>query len=356
MHFIKLFLIFHNMIHLYLGLLLFSFITTSLLVVPFINLLYRLKFQRQSQHTLDIQNKNTPIFDKFHNSKAGTPVGGGILIIISVSILFAFLLPIFQFNKIFVSSNYKLNLELEVIFFTFICFGILGLYDDILKFFNFQKTGFFGLRTKQKFILQILVSTFISLLIYFQLNINFIYIPFIGAINLGLFFIPISALIITTFTNFFNITDGLDGLSCGILVIALFAFWILAGNSLDTPISLFISLWIGALIAFLYFNVYPARLWLGDVGSMSFGATIAVIAILLGRVIPLMIVGLPFIIEGVSSGLQILSKVYFKRKLFPAAPIHLTLQKIGWEEPKIVFRAWLATIILAVFALWLGIN
>lgn len=344
------------MIHLYLGLVLFSFIITSILVIPFINLLYRLKFQRQNQKTLDVQNNRTPIFDKFHNQKTGTPVGGGLLIIVAVSILFACLLPILQFSKIFISSNYKLNLELEVIFLTFISFGLLGLYDDILKFFNFQHTGFFGLRMKHKLILQFLIAGFISLLIYFRLGINFIYIPFLGAINLGLFFIPISTLIITTFANFFNITDGLDGLSCGILVISLFAFWILAGTSLDTPISLFISLWIGSLIAFLYFNVYPARLWLGDVGSMSFGATIAVIAVLLGKVIPLMIVGLPFIVEGVSSGLQIISKMYFKKKLFPAAPIHLTLQKMGWEEPKIVFRAWLATIILAVFALWLGIS
>jgi len=344
------------MIHLYLGLLLFSFIVTSILVVPFINLLYRLKFQRQIQKTLDVQNNHTPIFDKFHNPKAGTPVGGGLLIIISVSLLFASLLPILQFSKIFISSNYKLNLELEVIFFTFISFGLLGLYDDILKFFNFQKSGFFGLRLKHKLILQLLASGFISLLIYFRLGTDFIYIPFLGAVKLGILFVPISTLIIATFANFFNITDGLDGLSCGILVISLFAFWILAGSSLDTPVSLFISLWIGALIAFLYFNVYPARLWLGDVGSMSFGATIAVIAVLLGKIIPLFVVGLPFIVEGVSSGLQILSKIYFKKKLFPAAPIHLTLQKAGWEEPKIVFRAWLATMILAIFALWLGIN
>jgi len=344
------------MIHLYLGLLLFSFIVTSILVVPFINLLYRLKFQRKSQKTLDVQNNHTPIFDKFHNPKAGTPVGGGLLIIISVSLLFASLLPILQFSKIFISSNYKLNLELEVIFFTFISFGLLGLYDDILKFFNFQKSGFFGLRLKHKLILQLLASGFISLLIYFRLGTDFIYIPFLGAVKLGILFVPISTLIIATFANFFNITDGLDGLSCGILVISLFAFWILAGSSLDTPVSLFISLWIGALIAFLYFNVYPARLWLGDVGSMSFGATIAVIAVLLGKIIPLFVVGLPFIVEGVSSGLQILSKIYFKKKLFPAAPIHLTLQKAGWEEPKIVFRAWLATMILAIFALWLGIN
>ena len=130
------------MIHLYLGLLLFSFLATSILVVPYINLLYRLKFQRQKQSTLDFQNKKTPIFDKYHSIKSGTPVGGGLLIIVTVSILFAILFPILQMSHIFISSNYHLINELVVIFFTFISFGILGLYDDILKFFKFDKTGF----------------------------------------------------------------------------------------------------------------------------------------------------------------------------------------------------------------------
>ena len=119
---------------------------------------------------------------------------------------------------------------------------------------------------------------------------------------------------------------------------------------------MFLALWIGALIAFLYFNVHPARIWLGDVGALSFGATFAVIALLLGKIVPLIIVGTPFLIEGLSSTIQILSKKFLKRKIFPAAPIHLTLQHLGWEEDKIVFRAWLAGIILAIFGLWLGIN
>ncbi len=344
------------MIHLYLGLLLFSFLTTSILVVPFINLLYKLKFQRQKQKTLDFQNKRTPIFDKFHSQKSGTPVGGGLLIIAAVIVLFAILFPILKFSKIFISSNYQIDKELLVIFFTFISFGLLGLYDDINKFFGFQKTGFFGLKMIHKLFLQIFLATAISMFIYFGLGINFIYVPFLGAISLGLFYIPVSILIITGFSNFFNITDGLDGLSCGLLMIALFAFWFLSSNSLDTPISVFLALWLGALVAFLYFNVFPARIWLGDVGSLSFGATIAVIALLLGKIVPLLIVGSPFIIEGLTSAIQMLSKKYLGRKIFPAAPIHLTLQQIGWEEPKIVTRAWLAGIILAIFGLWLGLN
>jgi phospho-N-acetylmuramoyl-pentapeptide-transferase len=344
------------MIHLFIGLLLFSFFTTSILVVPFINILFRLKFQRQKQVTKDFQNHHTPIFDKFHSQKTGTPVGGGLLIIVSVSFLFFFLFHLLKFSKIFISNNYQITLEIFIIFFTFIGFGLLGLYDDVMKFFGFKKTGFFGLRMHHKLILQLFIAFIISLLIYFGLKINFMYIPFLGAVRLDWFFIPISMAIIVGFANFFNITDGLDGLSCGLLMIALFAFWIISSTSLDTPISLFLALWIGALIAFLYFNIYPARIWLGDVGSLSFGATIAVISILLGKIIPLIIVGLPFVIEGMSSAIQIISKKYLHKKFLPAAPFHLTLQQMGWEEPKIVMRAWLAGIILAIFGLWLGLN
>src|SRR3989339_1323804 len=344
------------MLHLYLGLLLFSFLTTGVFVIPFINLLYHLKFQRQQQKTLDFQNHHTPIFDKFHSGKSGTPVGGGLLIIVSVCLLFLLLLPLLKLSRIFISANYQISRELEIIFFTFISFGLLGLYDDILKFFNFQKTGFFGLRMRHKLFLQIFLATVATSLIYFRLNINFIYIPFLGPISLGIFFIPTTATIIVSFANFFNITDGLDGLAGGLLMISLFAFWVLAGSSFDTPISLSLALWLGALIAFLYFNIYPARIWLGDVGSLSFGATFAVIAILLGRVVPLFIVGAIFLAEGLSSAIQIISKVYLHKKLLPAAPLHLTLQHLGWEEPKIVFRAWLAGFILAIFGLWLGLN
>jgi len=343
-------------IHLYLGLLLFSFLTTSILVVPFINLLYKIKFQRQKQKTLDFQNQRSPVFDKFHSQKSGTPVGGGLLIIASVTILFLSLFPLLKFSNIFISSNYRIDREITVIFVTFIGFALLGLYDDVLKFFGFKKTGFFGLRMIHKLLLQLLLSLAISFFVVFWLGVNFVYVPFIGPVSLGFFSVPLYTIIILAFANFFNISDGLDGLSCGLLMIALFAFWFLSSHSLDTPISLFLALWIGALIAFLYFNVFPARIWLGDVGSLSFGATIALIAILLGKLVPLIVVGVPFIIEGLSSAIQIISKLYFKKKAFPAAPIHLTLQKMGWEEPKIVFRAWLAGIILAVVALWLGIN
>ena len=184
---------------------------------------------------------------------------------------------------------------------------------------------------------------------------DFVYVPFFGIIPLGPFFIPFAAFVIVAFANSFNLTDGLDGLAGGLLLIYLFAFWIISQTILDTVLSVFLPLWIGALMAFLYFNVYPARIWMGDVGALAFGATLAVVGLLIGKIVAVFVIGGIFVFEGASSLIQIISKKYFHRKVFPIAPFHLTLQSIGWEEPKIVMRAWLAGLMLAIFGLWLAL-
>ncbi len=338
-----------------LGLLIFSFIVTSICIVPFINLLYKFRMTRREQKTKDFQGNPTPIFDKFHSHKAGTPVGGGFLIVLIVSILFAILFPLGKYFGIFVTHVYPVMEEVNIIFFTFLSFALLGLYDDIMKFFGFQRNGFFGLRMRHKFLIQWILAIIIALLLYQNLGIDIFYIPFIGVLHLGIFYIPLAAFIIVSFTNAVNITDGLDGLASGLLMICLFAFWMLSASILDTPLSFFIAIWIGSLIAFLYFNVYPARIWLGDVGSLAFGATLAVIGLLLGKIMALVIIGGIFIAEIFSSFAQIVYKKLRKKKLFPVAPFHLWLQYKGWEEPKIVMRAWLAGIMLALFGFWLAL-
>ena len=117
---------------------------------------------------------------------------------------------------------------------------------------------------------------------------------------------------------------------------------------------MFLGLWVGALIAFLYFNIWPARIMLGDVGALSFGATLAVCGLLLGKPLALAIIGGMFVVEVASSLLQILSKKIRKKRIFDVAPLHLWVQHKGWEEPKIVFRFWLAQLVFATFGLWLS--
>ncbi len=345
-----------NSLSLTLGLLIFSFILTSIAVVPFINALYSLKFQRAMQLTKDAFGKITPIFDKFHKKKAGVPVGGGLLLIIVVSLLFAVILPLLELFGIKITSVYADHqAEVNVIFFTYLSFGMLGLYDDIKKFFGFEKSGFFGMKLPHKLALQIILALISASMLYFNLGISILHIPFIGTFDLGIFYIPFAMFVIVSFTNAVNITDGLDGLASGTLMISLFGLWFLSASILDIPLSVFIALWIGSLVSFLYFNVYPARIMMGDVGALSFGATLAVVGLLLGKVIALVIIGFIFILEAGSSLVQLLSKKFYKKKLLPAAPFHLTLQNYGWEEPKIVYRIWLVQIMLTLFGVWLAV-
>jgi phospho-N-acetylmuramoyl-pentapeptide-transferase len=341
---------------LFLGILIFSFTLTSSAVVPFINLLYKLRFRRANQETLDAFGKRTPIFDKFHADKAGVPVGGGLLVVIMVSLFFALMIPALSYFGIEITSIHRNSqAEINVLFFTFLSFAILGLYDDIKKFFRFDDSKFFGLRMRQKLILQVILAVVIACMIYFQLGISILHIPFVGTINLGYLYIPFAAFVIVAFANAVNITDGLDGLAAGLLMFSLFGLWVLSSTILDIPLSVFIALWIGSLISFLYFNVFPARIFMGDVGSMAFGATLAVIGLLLGKVLALLIIGFIFVIEISSSFIQLLSKKYLKKKLMPAAPLHLTFQERGWAEPKIVQRAWLIQIMLTIFGVWLAV-
>ncbi len=345
-----------NSLAILLSVLMLSFILTSISIVPFIDLLYKLKFQRAKQDTRDTFGALTPIFNKFHEKKAGVPVGGGILVIGVVSILFAILIPLINSFGINVTSNYaNVPGEINVLFFTFLSFGILGMYDDIKKFFKFKSSGFFGLRMKHKMILEIILAVIISTMLYSNLGISILHIPFIGTFELGIFFIPFATFTILSFANAVNITDGLDGLASGSLMISLFGLWFLSSQILDVPLSIFLALLIGSLISFLYFNVYPARIFMGDVGSLAFGATLAVIGLLLGKTIALIVIGFIFVFEIATSAIQLLSKKFLKRKVFPAAPIHLTLQRHGWEEPKIVQRAWLVQIMLTIFGVWLAV-
>jgi len=247
-----------------------------------------------------------------------------------------------------------------VILFTFLSFGVLGLLDDLVKIFGKAtkkgKLGYvFGLSGKVKFLLQWILAFVISYVMTVKMGIKIVHVPFLDVVlDLGYFYIPISAFVIVTFANAFNISDGLDGLSCGLLMICLIAFVVIAGSTLDTPLSAFIAIWLGAIIAFLYFNIWPSRIFLGDAGALSFGASLAVIGLLSGSVFALFVIGGIYLFELASSAIQMFGWKYLNKPIFPLAPIHHTFLAIGWEEPKIVTRAWLAGLMLAIFGLWLA--
>lgn len=341
--------------HLLLGFVLFSWVLHSLLYIPFIKLLYNLRFRRLKQVTRDAFNQRTPLFDKFHRHKAGTPVGGGLLIILLTTILMPVMMLLMYYFWVPITAVYPLRSEMKVLLFTFISFGLLGLLDDVKKTFAWVKNGFFGLRLRHKLLLEVLLASIVSFWLVHDLKISIFHIPFLGVIQMGWWYIPFAVVVIIAFANAFNITDGLDGLSAGVLAISLFAFWFLSASILDTVLSTFIALWVGGVLAFLYFNVLPSRLFLGDVGALSFGATFAVVGLILGKLPALIIIGGIFIVEVLSSLVQLLSKSIFHRKVFEAAPIHLWLQVKGWPESKIVMRFWILSIVFAMLGLWLAL-
>jgi phospho-N-acetylmuramoyl-pentapeptide-transferase len=328
-----------------LGLVLLSVFITGVLLIPFIDYLYKMKFRRQKQKTVDMFNKPTPTFDKFNNWKAGTPFGGGMLIVVVVSVL-----TFWAYGILGVKID---GWQTAAIMLAFVGFGLLGFYDDLKKLVN-GHGAFFGLRFRHKFLIQWIIAFAISSILYFHLGYSFIFIRGFGLASLGFLFIPFAAFVIVAFANAFNIADGLDGLTSGLLLICLVAFLAITSKQLDMPLGIFIAILTGSVGAFLYFNIYKARIWLGDVGALSLGAVFAVIGLLTGKIIALAVIGGVFVMEIASSLIQIASKKLFNKKVFAVSPLHLLLRKKGWDEPKIVMRAWLLGFLFAILGLYIA--
>jgi phospho-N-acetylmuramoyl-pentapeptide-transferase len=202
-------------------------------------------------------------------------------------------------------------------------------------------------------IVSLLVLGFMGALwFYFKLDINQIYIPYIGNVSLGLWYIPVFVFILVGTANAVNFTDGLDGLAGGLLVIAFGAFGILAYVQGLTVLSAFCAVCVGAIAAFLWHNVPPALFFMGDTGSLALGGTLAVIAMMIDQALVLPLIGFVFVIEMLSVIIQLTSKKFRNgRKVFLAAPIHHHFEALGWGESKVTMRLW----IVGGFAALLGI-
>lgn len=335
--------------------LLLSFAVTFVTAIPFINLLYKLKFQRQREMQRDIFGMVTSVVNRLHSWKVGTPNAGGILIILVSIILSAIFYKVVPGYNI-VTKISGLNWVAAVLYITLILYGLLGLYDDARKFYGFALESVWGLRLRYKFLLQAAAALLIGSILYNKLGFSSVNIPVINAtLSLGVGYILYSAFVILATTNAVNITDGLDGLATGLTVIALIAFWVLAAFKGEVDTVLFIAVIIGSLLAFLYFNIFPARVWLGDTGALSLGAMVAVIALLLNASLILPFVGFVFVVEAASSLIQWFSKATRDgKKIFLAAPIHHHFEAKGWDETKVTMRFWLLGVLSAFVGLYLA--
>ncbi len=328
-----------------LGLVLLAFVVTSIFMVPFIDLLFYLK-RRFEKKTKINEKSETPIHDRLMKSDENTPSGGGILLILILTVL--------SIGYAFFSSSVD-RVSLLILLFTLLSFGSLGLVNDIKLIVIRRKGKFLGLGRRKMLVVQIVLALAISAMLFYLNGLNNLYIAGLGNFIIHAWYIPLAAFVIISFANAYNISDGLDGLSAGLLLICLFAFLALTSQALDLTLASFIGIWIGLLFSYLYFNVWPARIFLGDGGAFGFGATLAVVGLLTGKILALAIIGGMFVIIVSSSLLQILSKNVLKKKILPVLPIHMYFKYIGWEEPKIVTRLWLAQGLFAILGLWIAL-
>jgi len=187
------------------------------------------------------------------------------------------------------------------------------------------------------------------------LGYSIIHIPAVGDFEIGLLYIPLFILVIISTSNAVNITDGLDGLSGGLLATAFGAFAIIALAQGNVGIAGFCMATVGAVLAYTWFNIFPARFFMGDIGSFALGTALGIVAMLTNSVFVLPIIGFVFVIEAGSSLIQILSKKIFKRKIFISAPLHHHLEAKGWPETKVTMRLWIIGAICAGLGIMIGL-
>lgn len=322
---------------------LLSTAVTGVLAVPFINLLYRLKFQRQKEY---LEKSQMRLIDKLQESKIGTPAAGGLLVLL-VTIWLG--LIVYQF------TSYKFNWTIGILAITFILFGILGFYDDLRKFLEAPASGVWGIKAYTKLVIQLIFGLLVGYLLYHYMGMQDVRLPFGYVMHLGWWYIPFASLVIATMSNAFNITDGLDGLSAGLLLIALTAYFYLAITFSTPDVVIFIALLVGSLLAYLYFNIYPARFIMGDTGALALGAALAVIALMSRTVFALPFIGGVFMVELFSSAIQLTSKRFRHKKVFLIAPLHHHFQALGWTETKVTMRFWLAGAFCAILGICIAL-
>jgi len=293
-----------------------------------------------------------PIFSKIHKKKEGTPTMGGVIIwgtviiLIFVFWLIANLFPESIFANLNFLSRKQTLLPLGVLIFG----AVLGLVDDLWSVMHRGPKGR-GLRMRDRVVLYSLVGVISAWWFYDKLDWNFINIPFFGDFTIGFWYIPFFVFIIIATTFSANETDGLDGLAGGVFLTMFAALGAIAFVQGRMDLVVFIAAIIGALVAFLWFNIYPARFFMGDTGSMALGVVLGVTAMFLDIPLLLPIIGVVFVIESGSVLLQIWSKKFRGKKIFLSTPIHHHFEARGWPESQVTMRFWVISMIGAIIGL-----
>ncbi len=301
-----------------------------------------------------------------HFVKAGTPSMGGFVFILTVALITMLfnrnrdqtLFPVLiacmagflglleDFVKVYkvsglrelfrVGLNLKLNIQSKLISILSVPFSLFVKACDIVG----SSSGR-GIKTYQKFMVQIAIAGFVSYWTYVKLSWDYIWLPLVGNIQVGIFYPVIIFFMFMAVLNFVAFTDGLDGLAGGLGIISLIGYWAIAASLGYNSLASYCATFIGAMLPFLYFNINPARIFMGDVGSHVLGATLALLAVIMHREVAMFLLLAVFLIDGVSSPLQQFSVKLTRKRILLMAPLHHHLELAGWPETKVTMRFWL---------------
>ena len=289
----------------------------------------------------------TPIFNALHKKKEGTPTMGGFIIWFTVAVL---TLIFWYFSKTFDGFWSNLNFlsrgqTLLPLGFLILA-GLIGIVDDI---FGVKRRK--GLSLRRRLALFTILAIFGAWWFYHKLGWDFINIPFLGDFTVGIWYVPIFILVIVATAFSADITDGLDGLSGGIFLLSFSALGAIAFVQGRTDLVVFISAIVGGLVAFLWFNIYPARFFMGDTGVMALGFVLGVVAMLTNTFLLLPIICIVFVLESLSVITQTASKKIRGKKIFLSTPIHHHFEALGWPETQVTMRFWMISAIGAILGI-----
>jgi phospho-N-acetylmuramoyl-pentapeptide-transferase len=317
----------------------------AFLWTPFLtNFLYKYNLGKKIR-----TEESAPVYSKMHQSKSGTPTMGGVLIWVTTLVLAVafYLLARYSSDTIIQKLNFLTRPQTLLPLGALVASALVGLIDDFLNVRGIGSSGG-GLRVRHKLIIYSLIAVIGAYWFFYKLDWTTLHIPFVGNYDIGIWYIPFFLFVIISTAFSVNEIDGLDGLAGGTLLAAFGAYAAICFAQGKIELATMCGVIIGSLLAFLWFNINPARFFMGDTGAMSLGVTLGIVAMLTNSALLLPIIGLPFVVVALSVIIQMISKKLFHRKVFISAPLHHHLEAKGWPEPKIVMRFWIIAGVMAV--------
>jgi len=326
-----------------------SFALSFVLTPAWSGFLYRYKLGKNIRDAA-----SAPLMAALHAKKAGTPTMGGVLIWLPVTAVALLAALVAALDPAWGWFNFLSRSGTWLPLFALVASAVVGLVDD---YWNVRRIGpkGGGLRMRHRLLLYTAIAAAGAWWFYVKLDWSIVHLPFGGNVDLHWLFVPFFILTIVATSFSVNETDGLDGLAGGLLAVAFAAFGAIAFYAGKYDLAVFCGVIVGATTSFLWFNVNPARFFMGDTGAMSLGVTLGIVAFLLNQVWLLLVIGFVFVIESLSVIIQQISKRIRKKKVFLSTPLHHHFEAQGWPEQKVVMRFWIIGIITAVCGLALAL-